>query len=82
MDSHLPLTCTVAFRVFPQSPPAVTFLLAGLTETVVVLLRSAVSMGTVMLMSMVARIQVPTVQLPCERERERERLAWNKTAQF
>jgi len=38
-------------------------LLAGLTETVVVLLRSSLPVGTVMSMSMAAMIQFPTVQL-------------------
>ena len=62
----LPLqaTCLVPFLACPQDPPAVTFLLAGLTDTVMVLLRSALSVGTVMSMSMAARIQPPTVQLP------------------
>ena len=62
LNQPLPATWLVP----SQEPPAVTFLLAGLTETVMVLLRSSLSVGTVMSMSMAAMIQVPTVQLPCK----------------
>ena len=58
------LTCVVALVLAPQDPPTVTFLLAGLTDTVMVLLGLSWSVGTVMARSMSATIQLPTVQLP------------------